>query len=311
MTLHPAPLQAGDAVALVCPAGPVPHDRLDIAVGVLASWGLEVRVAPHVRLKHDTYLAGTDEQRLGDLNAALADPEIRGVLAVRGGYGMQRIVDRVDFDAVRRDPKLVMGFSDITALHLALWAETGLATVLGPVVAQFDKGADSPTTLGARHSLMSAEPVEVRADPAESTASVRVGGVATGTLIGGNLCLIDATIGTRHSPELDGAILLIEDVFEAPYKVDRMLTHLLRSGLLDRVAGVAVGQFTDCADGWPVTAAEVIGERLGGLGVPVLGGLPIGHGVDNIAIGHGVQATLDATAGTLTVAPATHDPRNS
>lgn len=303
MTLNPSPLRPGDTVALVSPSGPVPAERLDAAVAVLTGWGLSVRVGEHA-LARDRYLAGADRQRLADLNAALADPEVRGVLTIRGGYGMQRIIDGVDLEPLRRDPKLVMGFSDVTALLLAIWRETGLATVHGPVAAQFDRGADTPTALAAYAALFGTGPVTLTPDPMEATSAVRVPGTATGPLIGGNLCLLAASAGTRHAPDLTGAVLLLEEVAEVPYRVDRLLTQLLRAGMLDGVAGVAVGQFTDCADGWPGTVADVLAERLGGLGVPVLGGLPIGHGPENTAVGHGCAAVLDADTGTLTVASA-------
>jgi muramoyltetrapeptide carboxypeptidase len=299
---RPHALAAGDLVALVSPSGPVPAARADAAVGVLTGWGLRTRLGEHA-LARNGYLAGTDEQRLADLNAALGDPAVRAVLCLRGGYGIQRIIDGVDLDAVRRDPKLVMGFSDITALHLALWQGAQLATVHGPVAAQLDKGAQSPTALGAKTVLMSANPVTVKADEAESTFRVRSPGRAAGVLLGGNLAMLASTVGTAHLPDLTGAILLIEDVNEEPYRIDRMLTQLLRSGALAGLAGVAIGQFTDCDDDGSITAEDVLAERLTPLGVPLLGGLPIGHGDQHVAIGVGVPATLDANVGTLVVEP--------
>jgi muramoyltetrapeptide carboxypeptidase len=146
--------------------------------------------------------------------------------------------------------------------------------------------------------------VTVAAVAAEDTFGVRVSGRAVGPLLGGNLCLITASIGTPDMPDLTGAVLLVEEVQEPPYKIDRMLTHLRRCGALDGMAGVAVGQFTDCADGWDTTVADVLTERLGDLGVPVLGGLPIGHGVGQLTVPVGTRAVLDADAGTLTVSPA-------
>lgn len=297
---RPHKLKEGDLVALVAPSGPVPPDRAAAAVDVLTGWGLRTRMGAYALGKH-TFFAGTDEERLEDLNAALRDEEVRGVLCLRGGYGMQRIVEDIDFAAVKADPKLVMGFSDITALHLALWCETGLATVHGPVASQFDKGAGSPTARGAYTALMTGEDITVAADPDESTFRVRTSGTAEGTLIGGNLSMLATTIGTRHAPDLAGAILLIEDLNEAPYRIDRMLTQLLRAGWLDGIAGIAVGQFTDCADEGRTTPEDVLTERLAGIGVPVLGGLPIGHGDEHVAIGLGMPAVLDADAGTLTV----------
>jgi len=152
---------------------------------------------------------------------------------------------------------------------------------------------------------MTTDEVVLTARAEEETGPVVIGGPpVAGTLLGGNLCLLAATIGTADRPDLHGAILLLEEVDEAPYKVDRMLTHLWRAGALAGVAGVAVGQFTNCADGWPTTVADVLLERLAPLGVPVLGGLAVGHGRDQLSVPVGVEATLDATAGTLTVTPA-------
>jgi muramoyltetrapeptide carboxypeptidase len=298
--MRPHTLKEGDLVALVAPSGPVPPERAAAAVDVLVGWGLRVRMGAYALGRH-TYFAGTDEERLDDLNAALRDEEVRGVLCLRGGYGMQRIVDGVDLAAVAEDPKLVMGFSDITALHLALWCETRLATVHGPVAAQFDRGADSTTVLSARRALMTSEDITVRADETENTFGVRTSGRAEGVLLGGNLAMLASTVGTRHAPDLTDAVLLIEDVNEEPYRVDRMLTHLLRAGWLNAVRGIAVGQFTDCVDEGRTTVEDVLTERLAALGVPVLGGLPIGHGEQQTAVGLGVPAVLDADAGTLVV----------
>jgi muramoyltetrapeptide carboxypeptidase len=290
-------------VALVSPSGPVRPDRVSRGIELLASWGLRPVLAPHLYARRG-YLAGPDEVRVADLNAAFADPTIRGVLVTRGGYGAQRIVDAIDMAAVRRDPKVVAGFSDITAVQLALWRGARLATVHGPGMAWRNERLSAASAESLRTALMEPVPVTVRRVASEETASVMVPGSATGTLLGGNLTLLASSIGTPDMPDLAGAILLIEDVDEPPYKVDRMLTQLLRSGALRGVAGVAVGQFTRCADHWPVTVAEVLRERLSGLGVTVLGGLPIGHGAGQLTVPLGVSATLDVAAETLTVRPA-------
>jgi muramoyltetrapeptide carboxypeptidase len=301
-TLHPKRLQVGDAVALVSPAGPVAQARVEAAVKVLTDWGLRPRVYPHA-LDRFSFYAGTDEQRAADLNDALADPEIRAVICNRGGYGVQRIIEHLDFAAVRRDPKLVLGFSDITGLHAALWRNARLASIHGPVAAQLERGG--LTNSSVKHALMSGEPVLVRADPTEATAGVRVKGVAQGLLLGGNLSLLSTSVSTPFMPDLNGAILLIEDVGEAAYRVDRMLTHLRNCGILQRLSGIAVGQFSEPAGvSGSVSLSDVLNERLGDLGIPVLGGLSIGHGDPNIAVPLGTLATLDADAGTLIVAPA-------
>ena len=301
--LRPPALQAGDLVTLVSPAGPTSPDRVACGVALLESWGLRVAVAPHAYARSGFY-AGSDAQRLADLNAALADPAVRGVVCTRGGYGAQRIVDRLDMAAVRADPKVVVGFSDITALQLALWRGARLATVHGPGAAWLDRRTGPPSVESLRAAVMSGEPVVLARDPAEETAVVAVPGTASGILLGGNLCLVAASIGTQDMPDLSGAILLLEDIDEPPYKVDRMLTQLRRTGVLRGLAGVALGQFTNCADGWPVRVTDVLADRLGDLGVPVLGGLRVGHGPGQLSVPLGVPARLDAAAGTLTAAPA-------
>lgn len=302
-SVRPPVLRPGDRVLLVSPSGPTRPDRVARGVELLTGWGLRPVPAPNAYARHG-YLAGDDALRAADLNAAFADPEIRGVLCTRGGYGAQRVVDALDMSAVRRDPKVVAGFSDITALQLALWRGARLATVHGPGAAWLDERTPAASAESLRVALMSTEPVVVHRSLTEETAPVLVPGTATGRLIGGNLCLLVSSLGTPDMPDLAGAILLVEEVGEPPYKVDRMLTHLRRAGVLAGLAGVAVGQFTDCADDWAIGVAEVIAERLGDLGVPVLGGLPIGHGVGQLTVPVGVPARMDATAGTLTVSSA-------
>lgn len=295
-------LRPGDTVALVSPAGPIRPEQVASGIELLTSWGLRVRVAPHAYAR-EGFLAGTDAQRLADLNAALADPTVRGVICTRGGYGCQRICDGIDMAAVRADPKVVVGFSDITAVQLALWRGARLPTVHGPGAGSL--GSRDVVVESLRAAVMAAEPALVKLDPGEETAALTVPGMAHGTLLGGNLSLLASSIGTPDMPDLSGAIVLIEDLGEAPYRVDRMLTHLRRCGALDGLAGVAVGQFTNCADDWPITIVDVLRDRLGDLGVPVLGGLPIGHGSGQVTVPLGVPATLDATAGTLLAEPAT------
>lgn len=301
-TLYPRALRAGDAVALVSPAGPVVASKIEAAVQVLEGWGLKPRVYPHALGKHSFY-AGTDEERLADLNSALADPQIRAVICNRGGYGTQRILGQLDYESVRRDPKLVTGFSDITALHGALWTHAGLATIHGPVATQLERGGLFVDSM--RHVLMSTEPVLLKADPDAATGSVRTRGSARGLLLGGNLSMLSTCIGTPYMPDLTGAILLIEDVGEAAYRVDRLLTHLGNCGILQRLAGIAAGDFSVPAHAaGSISPAHVLQERLGSLGIPVLGGLPVGHGDVNQAVPLGTEAILDADAGTLLVSAA-------
>ncbi len=301
--VRPPVLRPGDAVMLVSPSGPANTERLALGIDMLKSWGLRPVIAPGAT-EQQGYLAGSDDVRLAGLNTALRDPEIRGVICIRGGYGAQRIVDGLDIAAVRADPKVLAGFSDITALQLALWVHAGVAGVHGPMVAWNAERTGDISAASLRSALMSTDDVVLTTRPEEETGPLRVGGAVAGTLIGGNLCLIAATVGTSDMPDLTGAILLLEEVDEPPYKVDRMLTHLRRSGALAGVAGVAVGQFTGCTDGWKIPIADVLLERLGDLGVPILGGLPIGHGQEQLTVPVGTPAVLDAAAGTLTVTAA-------
>jgi muramoyltetrapeptide carboxypeptidase len=298
-------LVAGDLVALISPSGSSEPGRVAATVEALQLWGLRVRPGRHAGGRH-LFFGGTDDERLADLNDALRDPEVRGVFCVRGGYGMQRIVDRVDFAAARDDPKVVLGFSDITALHAALWREAGLVTVHGPTAGQFERGPESLTVQAARRAVTRSDPVTVTAVPSELTYAVRAEGLTEGTLLGGNLAMLATTAGTRHALDLDGAILLLEDVDEEPYRIDRMLVQLRRAGWFEGLRGVALGQFTNCVDRNPnyPPVADVLAEQLTTWGVPVLGGLPIGHGAQQIAVGLGVPARLDTAAGTLVVDPA-------
>jgi muramoyltetrapeptide carboxypeptidase len=293
-------LRAGDTVMLVSPSGPTRPERLERGVKLLTGWGLRVITAPNV-FERSGYLAGPDELRLADLNLALTEPSVRGVLCTRGGYGAQRVVDGLDLAAVRNDPKVVLGFSDITALQLALWRGARLATVHGPGAAWADDRTGPVSAESLRCALMSPEPVVFTADPGDESGPVRFGQRATGVLLGGNLSLLAASVGTVDCPDLTGAILLLEEIGEPPYKVDRMLLHLRRAGVLSGLAGVALGHFTDCADGWPTSIVDVLTDHLGPLGVPVLGGLPVGHGRDQLTVALGVPASLDVPAGTLTV----------
>ncbi|GGO18881.1 peptidase S66 [Micromonospora parathelypteridis] len=296
-------LVPGDRVRVVSPGGTPSPANMARGIEILRSWGLEVELGAHVFARYG-YLAGTDAQRLADLNAALNDPGVRGVFAARGGYGTQRIVDQIDVAGIRRDPRVVVGFSDITSIHGRLWRETGLATFYGPMVNWSDSRTGPESAESLRRAVMTTAPVTISRDPAETAAAVLVPGRATGPLLGGCLTLISTSLGADDAPKFDGAILFFEDVDEAPYSIDRMLTELRRVGVLTRVAGVVIGQITNSVGGpdeWD--AAAVLRDRLYDLGVPVLGGLRLGHGNGQLTVPLGSRATIDAVAGTLTVEP--------
>lgn len=303
---RPAALQPGDRVRIVSPASPPGRDSIALGCELLRSWGLEVEVAPHVFDEHAGFLAGTDDDRLADLNDALSDPAIRAVFASRGGKGAYRIVDRVNYRAIRADPKLLVGFSEVTILHLAILQRAEVPGLHGPF-ASWDSARCGPASAELlRRALMTAEPVSIHTDPSEATASLTTAGTASGALIGGNLDMIRTAHGS-FLPDLTGAILLIEDPVNGELgRVDRSLHQLRNAGALDRLAGVAVGQFGDVESGtdrW--TIADLLGDLLRRLSVPVLGGLPLGHGPDPATVPIGTTATIDADVGTLVVDPAT------
>jgi muramoyltetrapeptide carboxypeptidase len=293
VTVRTPALRPGDRVAVVSPAGPADAERLERGMEMLRSWGFVPELGKHALARHG-YLAGPDADRLTDLEWALGDTGIRAVIASRGGYGTQRIVDAPVWSRLRSDPKLLVGFSDITALHLAAWNGAGVASLYAPGAAwDADRLGDSGAA--SLHSAMtSTQPVIIHGTAA-------AGGVATGPLLGGNLSLLAASVGAGL-PSLRDAVVLIEEVDEAPYRIDRMLTQLRRSGALDGIAGVAVGQMTNCSSDDAVAA--VLHDRLGDLGVPVLSGLPIGHGPGQLTVPLGSEARLDVAAGILHVASA-------
>jgi muramoyltetrapeptide carboxypeptidase len=311
--LLPVPLRPGDAVAVVAPSGPVQDDQVDAGVAQLTAWGYRPVVMPHTRDVHG-HLAGTDDARLEDLNAALADPDLRAVWAARGGYGLTRILDRIAWSVLAADPKPLVGFSDTTALHLAAWKRLRLVTFHAQFAGRAHLLARYPDAAAHLRSLLAGE---VRTGPlpaldGEPPPRVVGGGRAEGRLLGGNLTLLTATIGTPWQLDTAGAVLLVEEVGEEPYAIDRSLTQLRAAGMLGDVAGVIVGRLRGCeplpkapaGDGPAVvppsaTADEVVAERLGDLGVPVLADLPVGHVDRHLALPHGAEVGLDADHGVI------------
>lgn len=292
---RPPRLRAGDLVAVVSPSGPAPPDTLDAGVAVLESWGLHVRRMPHVLDTHPVhdYLAGTDEARAADFTAAWADPEVRAVVCARGGYGAQRMVDLVDWGVLRDvEPKVLVGYSDVTVLHQAVHRQLGLVTIHGPMPAT-QSFVDSPVMQEhLRATLFEPESVMRLAGP---DARELVAGSATGVTTGGCVSLLTTSFGTATAPPAaSGGIVLLEDVDEKAYRLDSYLTHLRRSGWFDGVAGIALGSWADCEP-----CEDVVVDVLGDLGVPIVADLGFGHGADPLTVPLGVPATLDAAGAVL------------
>jgi len=271
--MRPAKLQVGDEVRLVSPASPPnPADVLQ-AQRKLESWGLDVSLGDNVFRQYG-YLAGTDHERLSDLNSALRDPSVRAIVATRGGKGAYRIADQLDFAAARNDPKFVVGFSDITILHMSLWRHSKIVGLHGALYV--DDATGSISHVGSetlRAALMEPGPTTITSRADDPTAELTTSGTARGPLLGGNLDMI-ATGAGWALPDLHGAILFIEAVELYLGHVDRQLTMLRKAGHLDGVSGVAVGQFTKFKPSKGITIVSLLRDHLSRLGVPILGGLP-------------------------------------
>ncbi|NLR96821.1 LD-carboxypeptidase [Rhizobium sp. P38BS-XIX] len=296
----PPPLQPGDKVRFVSPASTPNRERVLAAAEILESWGLKVDFGEHAFRKW-AYLAGTDEERLADFNAALRDPDVRAIFATRGGKGSYRIADQVDFAAVRRDPKFVIGFSDITALHLSLLKYCGQVGIHGALfIGPNEESVSSYTQDALRLALMTTEDIVIAARAEEPTSRLTTGGTAKGPLIGGNLDMVATSAGWAL-PDMHGAILLLEAIGLYPGQVDRQMTMLRKAGHLDGLAGVVVGQFTDFEFDRPYSVIDILREHLTVLNVPILGGLPLGHDDRPASVLIGAVATMDTQAGTLVI----------
>lgn len=294
-----ARLSPGDRVRFVSPASTPDRSACIARAAVLEAWGLRVDFGPHAFAEHGWY-AGTDNQRLDDLNQAFCDPEIRAVFASRGGRGSYRIADRLDFDAIRRDPKPLIGFSDITALHMSLLDRLGLCGIHGALYSDGEGQDDPDNSAVLRQIVFGLEEITYEAREAEATYCLTTCGQASGPLIGGNMETL-ATMAGWAMPPMDGAILLLEAVDCMPGLTDRTLTLLTKGGHLDGIAGIAIGQFTLANPKKAAQIVDLVGEHLKPLGVPVLGGLPFGHGKKALSVPLGWMAQLDAENGTLTV----------
>lgn len=305
--VKPPRLRLGDTVGLIAPANATfLQVELDLARETLEALGLRVKAGAHL-LDRYGYLAGRDADRAADVNALFADRDVRAVLALRGGWGSARLLPHLDYAAIRRHPKVLMGYSDVTALLNAVHARTGLVTFHGPVgistwtpfsiesMAAVLFEGDTPTL---------ANPVELRDGlvQVEDRIQTITPGRARGRLLGGNLTVLTAIVGTPYLPDLDGAILFLEDTGEAVYRMDRMLTHLKLAGLLGRIKGFVFGRCTDCKPGegyGALTLDEVFADHVKPLGVPAFRGSMIGHIDRQFTVPVGLEAEIDADAGTI------------
>lgn len=292
---RPRRLVPGDRVAIVSPASPFPPGGLDAGLAVLRGWGLEPVLMPNAGASTG-FLAGADADRAVDFAKAWLDPSFAAVIASRGGYGSQRMVEHVDWEALTgAEPKAFVGFSDMTAMHEAIAFELGVASLHGPMPSWtlFTEGLETQEHL--RLHLFEPERAQLIASP---TAKPLVGGVAVGVTFGGTLTLLAAEAGTaHHRQDVAGGLLLLEDIGEEPYRIDRALTQLDRAGYFEGIAGVVLGSWAEC--GPHEAVREVLHSRFAGMSVPVAEEFGFGHCARSFTIPLGLKATLDADAGTL------------
>ena len=311
--VKPRALKPGDTVALVAPSSYVFNLwSLETAATRLESLGLKTRVSKNARARHG-YMAGTVKERVADLHEAFADPSIAAVFCLEGGYGTERLLDSLDYGLIRTNPKILLGSSDITGLHLAIGRRAGLVTFHGPVAL---------STLPAwtleyfKKALFTAEPIGELANPPETDPLAPAfprhtvtPGTARGGIAGGNLTLISTTMGTPYEIDARGKILFLEDTGEAPYRVDRMLTQMKLAGKFAECAGVVWGTCSECTTDKSsfainLSISDLVDEILGDIGKPVLAGLVFGHTKEKVTLPMGVACEMDAAAKKVTIVEA-------
>ena len=313
----PAPLRRGDTVAVLAPGFPARDERaLWRGIRRLEAWGLRARLGDSVARRWG-YFAATDPERARDLQAAINDPGVRGILFARGGWGTSRILERVDLSALRSDPKVVIGYSDLTVLFTELWGVCGLVCGYGPVVSELGLPSAFHARSLRRALFRPGAPLALKV-PRDSILSAgtrarsyggrrsQPAGIAEGRLLGGCLTLLAHLCGSGRLPDFRGSVLFVEEVQEEPYRVDRMLCQLRMAGVLKGVAAVLVGSMTRCAPRRGMTSfsiREVLADHLGKLDVPVLLDIPAGHGPGKWTLPLGFTARVDAGAGRVTLSP--------
>ncbi|MBJ2136465.1 LD-carboxypeptidase [Paraglaciecola chathamensis] len=307
----PKRLRAGQTIGLIAPSSNTWEDQeIYFAMDIIRSFGFKVKMATHL-FDRTAYLAGTDKDRANDVNSMFADDKVDAIFCLRGGYGSPRILPYLDYDLIRQHPKVFLGYSDVTALLNAIYTRSGVMTFHGPIAKQ----SFTEYTLGEFKNVLfnpvdsmplatppAFEPAEGQAEKENRLTTVTKGN-ASGVLVGGNLSLMVKLVGSPYEPDYTDKILFLEDVEEAPYRIDGMLTHLKLAGRLDKVAGIVFGKCTDCepSSGPSFSVEHVLKDRLGDLKVPVLSGVMIGHIDDMATVPVGAMATLDASKQRLTL----------
>ncbi len=304
--LVPQRLKKGACIGIISPASPVDDaSRIERGVRYLEGLGYRTRIGDAIS-RRTGYLAGTDDERAGDIHAMFRDKNVAAIFCARGGYGSPRLLSKIDFRLVARNPKIFLGYSDITALSLAFWKKCRLVTYHGPMLAvdlSGDVNAFAEESLW--RTLASPERNAVLAEADTPHAPARASGTATGRLLGGNLSLLVSLLGTTYMPDLRKGLLFLEEIGEDPYRVDRMLTQIGNAGVFSRASGVALGRFTDCVPRDPaaptLSLESILAETAAAAGKPFLGGFPFGHEKTMATVPVGLRARLDAGKGVITL----------
>jgi len=293
-------LKAGDTIGIVAPASPSDPSKVERAIKNICDMGYSVKTGKSVYSSRG-YLAGTDELRASDINDMFADDEVRAIFCLRGGYGSQRILDLVDFERICNNPKIFMGYSDITALLNAIYQKCGLITFHGPMGGDFAGGLEKRTKRAMINILEGGPAGEL---PNPVTPEVVEEGKGSGKLAGGNLSIVAASLGTPYEVDTRNRILLLEDVFEEPYSVDRMLTQLKLAGKFESAAGIILGDWGNSEPEEPeksLSLEEVFEDIFRGIGKPVLKGLKIGHCKPNFTVPIGAEVSIDTCSKTVCI----------
>jgi len=298
-------LKKGDTIGLVGPSGAIrTAGALEKSVAMVEEMGFKVKLGESCGKVYG-YLSGTDEVRARDVNAMFRDDTVDAIICVKGGYGTMRMLDQLDYEAVRANPKIFMGYSDITAMHTAYLEKADLVTFHGPMPAScWVDGLDEVTLNAMLSMLMDVCDDRVIANPEGHPFTTVNSGVCEGRLVGGNLSLIDGLMGTPYELDTKGRILFIEDIGEKTYRLDHMLTHLRLAGKFDDCAGVVLGHFTDCPIEFPefgLSIEQIVQDIVAPCGKPVFSGFTVGHALPNLTLPLGVQCRMDADQGTITL----------
>jgi muramoyltetrapeptide carboxypeptidase len=300
MITIPPYLKPGDTIGILAPAGYMPFEKMETCIETLQDWGYNLSFGNTAHSQSQNYFSGTDEERLADLQQMLDDKNIKAILCARGGYGLSRIIDKISFKKFRKNPKWIIGFSDVTVLHAHIFSNYKIATLHAPMAAAFDDGGFSEPYVQSLKTTLEGKEAEYEA----AGHYLNREGKTKGILVGGNLCLLAHLIGSDSDVNTKNKILFLEDIGEYLYNIDRLFLQLKRSGKLDKLRGLIIGGFTDSKDTqrpFGMSAYEIIHEHLKDYNYPFCFGFPVSHEKENYALKIGVKYSLEVGKQSVTL----------